>query len=250
MRISFALPAALLAGGLVAGPAHAQQRDLHGQVTDSTGRGLPDVEVRIMDLGRMTRSDARGAFQFKGISDRIVDLTVRRLGYQIRFVRISLINGEGEAARIVLVPEPMRLPQVDIEAPEPAHPFFVEFERRRSRGLGTFITEQQLASLNSSFPSDAFRRLPGMRLIRTRNGMGVRFMSATTSMRRGGQGDCMPTIWLDGQQAQGMEIDEIRAGDIHGIEIYRGVSTTPSQFVVNGSVQCGAIVVWTRRKGK
>ena len=58
------------------------------------------------------------------------------------------------------------------------------------------------------------------------------------------------SIWVDGQAAMGMEIDEIRAQDIHGIEIYRGASTLPVQFAKAGLGQCGAIVVWTRRKTK
>lgn len=253
MRTSLPIPALLLGGGLasclVAASASAQQRDIRGIVTDTAGYGLANAEVRIMDLGRITRTDSTGAFFIPRIRDRVVDLAVRRFGYQMRMVRVSLINGEGDSVRVRLMPEPVMLTTVEIEAPEAQHPFFAEFEKRRSRGLGTFITEKQINELNSSYPSDAFRRIPGIKLVRTGSGSGVRFMS-TVGMRRGAQGECVPTIWVDGQAAQGMEIDDIRAGDIHGIEIYRGVSTTPSQFVVNGSVQCGAIVVWTRRKGK
>ena len=47
-----------------------------------------------------------------------------------------------------------------------------------------------------------------------------------------------------------MEVDEIRAQDIHGIEIYRGAATVPAQFAKSGLTQCGAIVVWTKRKTK
>jgi hypothetical protein len=61
---------------------------------------------------------------------------------------------------------------------------------------------------------------------------------------------CNPLIWVDGQQAPGLEIDDILASDIHAIEVYRGPSTTPAQFVMNGSAPCGTIVVWTRRKDR
>jgi hypothetical protein len=250
------VPARLFAGTvaaclLLAGtPADAQQRNLRGIVTDSAGYPLPNVEIRIMDLGRMTRSDVNGAFRIDRISDRIVDLTVRRMGYQMRFVRVAMINGEGDSLRIVLRAEPLRLPEVVIEDAEEKHPFFNEYEKRRQRGIGTFLTRKDLDKLNTSYPSDAFRRLPGMRFVNVSGGMGVRFMSAV-GMRGGGRGgDCIPTIWIDGQAAPGMEIDEIRAQDIHGMEIYRGASTVPSQFVKGGLGQCGAIVVWTRRKTK
>jgi hypothetical protein len=61
---------------------------------------------------------------------------------------------------------------------------------------------------------------------------------------------CVPLIWVDGQAAPGLEIDDILATDIHAIELYKGASTTPGQFVTNGSAQCGTVVVWTRRKDR
>jgi hypothetical protein len=246
-------PGVLVAGAaaallLASARVDAQQRNLRGIVTDTAGYPIPNVDVRIMDIGRMTRTDVKGAFAIDRISDRVVDVTVRRLGYEVRSIRVSLINGEGDSLRIVMRAEPLRLAQVDIEEKEENHPFFNEYEKRRERGIGSFITRQDLEKLNTSYPSDAFRRLPGMRFENVSGGMGVRFMSAIGM--RGGRGGCVPTIWLDGQAAPGMEIDEIRAGDIHGIEIYRGASTVPAQFVKGGLGQCGVIVVWTRRKTK
>lgn len=245
--VSLALVAALSVAG-----AQSPARDLRGTVLDTAGRPLPNADVRIMDLARATRTDSAGNFAILGIKERIVDLAVRRLGYEMRLVRVSMINGEGENARIVLHAEPVVLAGVAIEAPEAPHPYFVEFEKRRSRGIGTFLTEHDIEKLNTSLPSDAFRTLPGVRLVRLSNGgSGVRF-SSTQGMRSSRGGECVPTIWVDGQAAPGMEIDDIRSGDIHGIEIYRGVSTIPAQFSGpgGGGAQCGAIVVWTRRKGK
>jgi hypothetical protein len=246
MRTSVVLTAVL---ALAASSAGAQQRTLRGIITDSAGYPLPNVEIRIMELGRLARSDVQGKFMIDRISDRIVDLTLRRLGYEVRSVRVSMINGEGDSLRVVMKADPIKLAPIQIEAKEDNHPFFNEYEKRRQRGIGTFITKQDIDKLNTSYPSDAFRRLPGMRFVSVNGGMGVRFMSSIGmggSARNGGS--CAPMIWVDGQAAPGMEVDDIRAGDIHGIEIYRGVSTTPPQFVKYGSGQCGTIVVWTRRK--
>jgi hypothetical protein len=248
MRIQLALIGVL---ALASPRAEAQQRNLHGIVTDSAGYPLPNVEVRIMELGRVARTDVQGRFAIDRITDRIVDVTFRRFGYEVRAVRVALINGEGDSLRVVMRAEALRLPQVEIEEKEDQHPFFAEYEKRRERGLGTFITQRDIEKLNTTYPSDAFRRLPGMRFVNASTGMGVRFMSSIGmggSARNGGS--CQPTIWVDGQAAPGMEIDEIRAQDIHGIEIYRGAATTPPQFVKHGTSQCGTIVVWTRRKAK
>jgi hypothetical protein len=252
MRISVAFIALVLAGT----SAGAQQRILRGIVTDSAGYPLPNVEVRIMDLGRIARSDVHGKFAIDRITDRIVDLTLRRLGYEVQMVRVSMINGEGDSLRVVMQAEPLRLNTVEIEAKEDQHPFFAEYAKRKERGIGQFITHQDIEKLNTFYPSDAFRRLPGIRFVSIGSGYGVRFMSSigmrSTSTRIGGSGtqDCIPTIWVDGTPAPGMEIDEIRAQDIHGIEVYRGAATVPVQFAKAGLTQCGAIVVWTRRKAK
>ena len=244
MRVPVVFLAALAFAG---SRAEAQQRILRGIVTDSAGYPLSNVDIRIMEIGRAARSDAKGHFAFERISDRIVDLTFRRLGYELRRVRVSLINGEGDSLRVVMRLEPLLLKPVEIQ--EERHPFFAEYERRRERGIGSFITQKDLEKLNTSAPSDAFRRMPGMIV----SPGGVRFVSSIgmTGARNGARSTgCAPTIWMDGQAAVGMEIDEIRAQDIHGIEIYRGAATTPPQFAKYGTAQCGTIVVWTRRKTK
>src|SRR4051812_15847475 len=197
MRIPLVLIAAL---ALATARVDAQQRTLRGIVTDSAGYPLPNVEVRIMEIGRMARSDAQGRFAIERIGDRIIDITFRRLGYEVRSVRVSLINGEGDSLRVVMRAEPLRLAQVNIEEKEDNHPFFNEYEKRRQRGIGTFITQKDIEKLNTSYPSDAFRRLPGMRFVSIGSGMGVRFMSSIgmTGGRNGSASTgCIPTIWVD-----------------------------------------------------
>lgn len=226
-------------------PAHAQRATLRGIVTDSAGIALTNAEVRIVAMTRATRTDTVGAFTITGLlPNSQFEVSVRRLGYQQQFLQVTLIGNGGDPIRIKLVSEAMTLSPVEIDAMA-GHPYFREFEQRRGRGLGTFITRDQIVLHNSSYPSDVFRTLPGMRLIRVGGGTGVRF-ARSSGTRRGG--DCVPTIWVDGQRAPGMEIDDLRSGDIQAMEIYRGSSTTPAQFVTAGATQCGTIVVWTRRR--
>jgi hypothetical protein len=85
------------------------------------------------------------------------------------------------------------------------------------------------------------RNTAGLRFVRVSSGRGVRF--PTTSMSRR---DCAPLIWIDGQKAPSMEIDDISLTDIEGIELYHGPSTTPFQFSTGSSNACGTIAVWSR----
>jgi hypothetical protein len=231
---------------LAAIDAGAQRGSISGVVSDSARAPIRDAEVSLMSLGRMTRTDTGGRFAFADLPRGQFELSVRRLGFQIQRVQVVVGTASSDPVSVTMLAQPTILNAVGVSATEERHPFLEEFDKRRTRGVGTFITREQITARNSDSPSDLMRTIPGLRLVRAGSGYGVRFQS-TTGMRRG-SAECAPTIWVDGQRAQGMEIDDLRSSDIVGIEIYRGVSTTPPQFASNSLTQCGAIVVWTRRK--
>jgi hypothetical protein len=77
------------------------------------------------------------------------------------------------------------------------------------------------------------------------SGKGIRF-STITSLRRG---DCVPDLFLDGQRAPNMELDDVSLSDIEAVELYSRISTLPAQFAPGNRTPCGAIVIWTRIPG-
>jgi carboxypeptidase family protein len=234
------------------GASHArgQAGTLRGTITGADGLRLPNSEVRVMSENRVTRTDSTGAFALRQLQAGVVEVTIRHLGYQFKVIHVALNPGADDSMAVALTPEPILLASVEIAGGHSTegdnHPFFVEFERRRALGLGTFIMRDQIVAGNTSYPSDAFRMIAGIRLVRTSSGTGVRFVSTVGTGRRNDV--CAPMIWVDGQRVPGMELDELRAQDIRAIEIYRGASTIPQQFMANGQTQCGAIVVWTMRR--
>ena len=115
-----------------------------------------------------------------------------------------------------------------------------QFYQRRARGPGTFYTRDEIVDRHAITMSDMLRMAPGVQVVRTAAGNGIRFTAG--SPRRG----CAPLIWLDGQKAPGMEVDQIPLSDIEGIELYQGTSTTPTQFAQSTSTTCGTIVIWSR----
>lgn len=78
-------------------------------------------------------------------------------------------------------------------------------------------------------------------------GYGVRFGLASGRQRR-----CIPDLWIDGQRAHGMEIDDIPASTVEGIELYSSIATVPFQFSTSGAgtERCGTVVVWSRPQGE
>jgi hypothetical protein len=115
------------------------------------------------------------------------------------------------------------------------------FYGRMNRGIGHFMTSEQIEKRNAVNMTDLFRMIPGARvssgsLGRTR----LRF--------RGAQNP--PLVWLDGtpMYAGEVDLDAFDPRSFAGVEIYSGPSSVPAEFLGNQSMSSsgGTIVLWTR----
>jgi hypothetical protein len=231
-------------------PSKAQTGVLRGVVVDSAdGTPIENADVLAAALHQVARSNAKGQFTLTKLVKGDLEIVIRRFGYQPQTQTIVLSGGERDSVKVELVGQPELLHAVQVDEAEKHRRQGVEdFYVRRARGIGTFITREQLEELRSTLPTDALRNVPGIQLNRTREGNTiVRFTGTHSILHR----DCPPTLWLDGERVLGMELDQIPARDIEGIEIYRGASTTPAQFWQGNSQNafCGTIVVWSRVPG-
>ena len=243
---------ALLAGiGLCVGllavprPVLGLQARVSGVVVDSTGSPIPQADVGIVALRRLARTDDQGRFFIGKISADTIDLSFRRIGYQPRTLRVAMAAAP-ESLRVVLADQPEILDPTEVSAHTRRLRLGVEeFYRRRTLGMGTYFTREEIQARHPHATSDVLRNTPGIRFVRTSSGLGVRFNN-TSIVRR----DCMPMIWIDGQKAPAMEVDDIPINDIEGIELYNGASTTPLQFSQQmRNSTCGTIAVWSRVPG-
>lgn len=230
-------------------PLAAQSPQPHsaiaGLVRDSAGSPVRGALVTIAMLQLETRTDTLGAFQFARVPTGATSLLVRRMGYAPQTISHLVSGGSVDSLSLTLTAQPLRLEPMVVSERELRRRLYIdEFHRRRLRGEGHYITREEIESRNTSRLTDVVRNVPGIRIMRTRGGNGVRFVSAA-SMRL----NCAPMIWLDGQRAPGMELDEITASDIEGIELYSGPSQTPLRFSQNQQSTCGTIVIWTRLPG-
>jgi len=229
---------------LAADPVRAQQQGtLRGVVVDSAGAPIKDVDVGIVGHRRLMRTDDSGRFAFANLPVGAVELSVRRLSYEPRRVQLDVTTSLLASSLVVMTANPAFLDAVDVSAATMRRREGIEeFHRRRVRGVGSFIDREQIEARHGGLASDVLRNTPGIRFVRTASGRGVRF--PTTSIARR---DCPPMLWLDGQKAPGMEIDDVPLQDIEGVELYHGASTTPLQFSqAISSASCGTIVIWTR----
>ena len=230
----------------IARPAAAQQHgDLRGLVRDTAGGPVVGADVAIVPLHRLARTDDSGAFLLRDVPAGPHDLSVRRLGFDPRVVPVALGDSSRPAIVIVMRMQAVMLPGLTVSEIDMRRRIGIEdFYRRRARGPGTFITRDEIEARHAGRPSDALRGVPGLQFVRARGVTGVRFMSSPIQRR-----DCVPQVWLDGTRVPDMEVDELPVGDIEGIELYPGPSTTPMQFSQGAISSCGTIVIWSRVPG-
>jgi hypothetical protein len=229
---------ATVAAVWAAGSLSAQEGAVRGRVTDSAGVAIADADVAIVAIHALTRTDAQGRFTLAKVPAGEHEVSVRRLGYRPTTVK-ALVGGLEYSYEIVLSRQAAIIAGVDVNASNPRLRLGIEeFYRRRARGMGgTFFTRADITARNPRKTTDLLRDTPGLRIV----GEGVRFV---------GKRQCLPALWLDGQEVRGMEIDVIPVTDIEGMELYAGPATTPMQFSHGASrTDCGVIVVWTRIPG-
>lgn len=82
-----------------------------GVVMDTAHRVLEDVDVITRDPMRRVKSDVRGRFQIADVKAGTIEVTVRKIGYEIAIQSIA-VTDSGGVARFCLIPEPRALPAV------------------------------------------------------------------------------------------------------------------------------------------
>jgi hypothetical protein len=167
---------AIVAGALLlAAPAVALCQVAHVQSSTSattvlivgvsdgtTGEALRGAEVLFPELGRTSRTDGLGEAQMAGIPVGSHRIRVRYLGYA---AADTMLPFQGDTTGIVFRLErtALKMEAVEVKAAAPSR--LREFEQRRLRGLGKFMTVDQLDKEgNRDFGSVAMSRFPGLRI--------------------------------------------------------------------------------------
>jgi hypothetical protein len=221
--------------------ADAQSRAaLVGSVRDSAGSPLSLAQLSVGAARTVT--DTAGRFMLTGLAAGVASVTARRLGFSPVNMKVELAEGRTDSVHIVLAELPAHLPGLaaDVEARE--RMLLADFYRHRETGHGYFLNRRQLDSTRVRRISDLMRRIPGVRILVDRNGRLQLRMSRSES--------CPPDLWIDGQRAAQLNVDDVPMVDVEAIEVYRGPSGLPPEYNVRfGNPGCGAIVIWTRLPG-
>ncbi len=262
MRAGFFL--SLLTTLLLTTPVEGQVRIFGRVIDDVTERPLTasQVTARARDgrfLGRV-ETDSLGTFEFDVKHVSSVRLDVRRVGYKANTTPLLHFDERNYfQVEVRLDPEAILLAPLEVVAwaqVEPS-PFLENFRHRLKIGNGIFITREQIEARRPELVADLLRDIPG--IVVTGSGTGNRASVNVGRAQAVAQvTGCEAQIYVDGflvnrrtgprqSRIADFRIDDVVSPmSVEGIEIYRGLSTVPAEFL-NPDARCGVIVIWTRR---
>jgi len=242
---------ALLAG---AQAAAAQQRApgsvLILQVRDEQGHPISDAQVTVGGLRRSGRSDATGeAFITQvPVGNRLIEL--RRQGFAMKRIAADFSGADTVRREVSMAPQPIELEGVVATSwGRSMRLRSMGFYDRQRRGIGAFMTRQQLDGLNLTHTTDVFRHVRGF-LVRP-----VGPYHVVEGSRGFGIAGCLPGIYLDGMRMvvrdvrdQDAALSMVGPDDIEAVEAYQGPASIPAEYNPLGNA-CGVILIWTRNAG-
>jgi len=253
----------LLLGGMPGDRLSAQENttvEVRGTVVDHvTEEPLDGVALVVLDsygqhLARRT-TDENGEFTFTVKNRAGIQLRARRIGY--REVTTPFLPFEGRDLFVVelhLDTEAVPLAPLTVTARSEAirRPVLSHFDDRVEGGFGWYFTREDIEEIRPIMVSDLLGQVPGVRLESSGRGNYRRTVTMARSSVGPGGGPCPVQIFLDGRLMTRGNVMEVPVDDlvtpevVEGIEVYRGLSTVPAEFLTPSS-RCGVVAIWTRR---
>jgi hypothetical protein len=253
LRRRLSLSRSLLAACLVLAGAAREARGQEGVpwrgvvvgvVRDPSGAPVAAARVTVLGVGVGAVSDDSGAFRLTGLPDGPVTVHARRLGYAPASLVVTLATGEVRNVAVVLAAATETLDTVDVRA-DPMRGKMGGFNGRRERGIGTFLTRDDIVRRRAGRVSQLLRYLPGVYIPQDNSDM----RPSTVGMRRAAgistRTNCVVQLYVDGQHYPDGRLDDFRPAELEGIEIYKSASEIPAVFRSRDTM-CGVIALWTR----
>ncbi len=229
---------------------------LFGRVVDrDTGEPVEGAEVRLTTpsgtRSLLTRWDGR--FRVADMPPGPLHLQVEHLAYGAQEKRLSVEPGVAYEFTVKLVEEPIVLEGITVRVhSRPMAGILKGVYERMDRGLGYFLTRDELEAMGSMPVAYAIDRLPRTEIRRIPGGFRVRLRTCIGKI---------PALFVDGAlvfrpdeeerdrwgEGQASEFYTLTTSEIEAIEVYSSRATLPAEFMYSG-VRC-AIAIWTRRGG-
>ncbi len=235
---------------------------IRGQAVDEiTGMGLAGAEVEFLDAARRviqrTGADESGHFILSQLPPGPFRLRVSRFGYLETTTPVWWVEvGDVLEVMVWLRPDAILLAPLEVIGRTRLRlPVLSGFYRRMESSVGGyFLDREEIEGRNASRITDLLVDLPGVRLENAPGYSGqAKAVTFSRSLLGTGGGQCPVQVFVDGilatRRSAGVPLDELATPNaLAGIEIYRGLSTVPAEFVTP-EARCGVIALWTQRGG-
>lgn len=272
MRNTKLITRCMLAYGLAAicsaTPLLAQSTEgvgaVDGAVVDSSGHGIPGVDVFLFGSKHGVRTNAAGAYRIDSVDAGLHIVRFRRLGLRPTTLTVSVGPNDVTGIDVVMPPMPQMLEAVVVQTASGNILRLPKgFAERMKHGMGTYFTSDDIDRLHPLYTSDILHRVAGVfvsqyGLVSSGRGVislpraappveetrGKQLSPDVSGTNVGGACGAMPA-YLDGTpMGDQSEINLIPPGAISGIEVYKGLATMPLAVVKPSP--CGAILIWTK----
>lgn len=241
------LGAALVASPACVAFAQSPTGGIAGVVRDSTGARLAQARLETPNIngGFVLRavSDDSGRFRIIALAAGVVGLQARRIGFAPQRMDVTIVAGEITQAEFIMKAEAVLLDGPSIEA-DPLRGKMGAFNRRKSRGVGAFVTRAEIEKRQPASISELLRYLPGVGVTQRMAGE-PQPVHMQRSVNSSMQASCVVQLYVDGHPYPNGSVDDFSPGSVEGVEVYRSASEIPADFRTRDAT-CGLIALWTR----
>lgn len=236
---------------LVPGALHAQRAEsghasrVDGVVRDSSGARIRDATLADLGDGRpLAISDDSGGFHISGLAAGRSTLLVRRLGFAPDTIDVIVFDARPTHLDVVMTAAAVQLAGEAVRADSARSFKMSAFNTRRARGIGFFLTRQDIVKRHAGTVSDLLRFVPGVTVEQRMAGepQPVRMQRSANPTN---EATCTVILYVDGNPYPNGSVDDFPPGSLEGIEVYRSASEIPAEFR-NRDSMCGLISLWTR----
>jgi hypothetical protein len=216
-----------------------------GVVRDSAGKErLAQAVITAGLASALVRgvSDDSGSYRLSGVAAGSIKVSVRRIGYAPETLTVVVAAGAVVRADFTLRVSAAALDADVIEA-DPLRGKMGAFNKRRSRGVGSFITRAEIEKRQPASMSELLRYVPGVGVTQQMAGepQPVHMQRSVKSSMQ----SCVVQVYVDGHPYPNGSVDDFQPMAIEGVEVYRSASEIPADFRTRDAT-CGVISLWTR----
>jgi hypothetical protein len=188
-------------------------------------------------------SNDSGSYSIAAISIGSARLFARRVGYAPETVTVVVVAGRVTHADFIMTAVAASLPG-ELVVADPTRGKMGPFNRRKSRGVGAFMTRDEIEKRQPGTMSELFRYLPGVGVTQKMAGE-PQPVHMQRSVNSSMQASCVVQLYVDGHPYPNGSVDDFSPTLIEGVEVYRSASEIPADFRTRDAT-CGLISLWTR----